>query len=63
MRRVLLLRSQVKAGEVAEKTRQYQRFLERVLDETQDFGEINDILLRYATLEVIYSPGLLGYMR
>ena len=48
--------AQVKAGAVAEKTRQYQRFLERVLDYTHDFSEINDILLRYATLEARRRP-------
>lgn len=45
----------IKAGEVAEKTRQYQRFLEKVLEHTSQhtttFTEVNDILLRYATLE------------
>ena len=48
-----------RAGEVAEKTRQYQRFLERVLEHaaqhTSAFTEVNDLLLRHAALHATNS--------
>lgn len=42
---------QIREGEIAQKTQQYQTFLEKVLDSTHDFTEINDVIVRFAALE------------